>query len=193
MMVNITPKFQFTSLENTTIKELIQYSMKKNIESVRILKNDKNITNKFLIDESPTRIIMQAKLNLPSFLKPFASILGRLKKKMLLKDSTYIHYHPKPLPLSFGDVLQAFNYNVKKIVAVFDDGRYSVFCPNPKAKKPIKELLNGNQKLREKIEQRGGEGDVLSDNNFIEQYKAEMQAFWQKLAQDTNSKYFSNM
>lgn len=172
--MKILPKYNFTKLEKATIQELLQYSVGKKVEAARVLKNGKNITNKFILEETPTRIFLNS------------------SNKDLMANSTYIHYHPKPLPLSFGDVLTAFNLKFKKIMAIFDDGRYSIFCPNPKSPPPTEELVTGNQIIRDII-QKNGEDFILKNPTEFEKYKTNMHNFWQNLSQRTNSRYFSNM
>ncbi len=173
-MIKNIPKYNFTRFEKATIEELLRYSIGKQVESARVIKAGKNITDKLFFEETSTRILLKT------------------ADEKLLKNSTYIHYHPYPLPLSFGDILFAFKNKLKKIVAVFDDGRYSIFIPNTKIQIPTEDLIAGNQKIR-KIVKKYGEDFILKNSIEFEKYKNSMHDFLQKLSQKTNSKYFSNM
>ena len=191
-MINSISKYAFTLTEQKSIKELLKYCEGKNVESARILKNDTDITDKFIIDENNFRVNMHPKGEVLPCHEAHCPIFELVKKKMLLKDSTYIHFHPKTLPLSFGDVLSAFLFKMKKIVAVTSDGKYSIFAPNPSVNVPKEELFKQNKKIREIIN-KNGIGYILDNPVHFEKYKTYMQLYWQKLAAQNKSQYMSNM
>ncbi len=192
-MIKPIGKYNFTTLEQTTIKELLQYSRGKQVESARILIDEKNITDKFIIKEDDLRCWVFPRGEVLPCHDSKCPIFNIAKKKILLKNATFIHYHPEPLPLSLGDVLMAFVFKVKKIIAVFDDGRYSIFCPNPNVKTPKKELKDANTRLQEAIDKYKTESDFLADKENLEKYKIGIHNFWINLAESTGSKYISTM
>ena len=191
-MIKVTQNFVFTPFEKSTIKELIKYSVGKNIESARIIKNNKDITDKFIIKELEDKIFVFAKGEILPCHKSRCPIFDMAKKRILLKDTTYIHYHPLPLPLSFGDGLNAVRYKLEKMIAVFKDGRHSIFLPNRRIKLSEKPFIDGNQTIKE-IANPEHENYILKNKANTNKYKAYIEAFWQKFAKDTNSKYFSTM
>ncbi|MBQ2870786.1 hypothetical protein IJE86_03680 [bacterium] len=191
-MINKLATYTFTTNEQKAIKELLHYCNGKTIESARILKNDKDITDKFIIKESEYRNSMDPRGEVLPCHEANCPLFNLVKRKLHFKDSTYIHFHPRSLPLSFGDVLTAFIYRMKKIVAVSADGKFSIFIPNPHSKVPRKELYAGNEKLSKLIREQG-EGYILDNPTNFKNYKQAMHMFWQNLAERTDSKYISDM
>lgn len=191
-MKKITPKFQFSKIEQATINKLLKKSAGKKFETAQILKENINITDKFIQKETAYRVFVRPKGEIFSCQNSDCPIFNQAKSNMLFKDATYIHYHPIPLPLSMGDILMAFTYKLKKIIAVFDDGRYSVFCPNKNSIPPTNELIENNQKIRE-IVQNLGEDYILKTPTILSKYKSDLHNFLKNLAKKTNSKYFSTM
>ena len=51
-MINSISKYKFTKLEQSLISELLHYSIGKKVEAARIIKNCKDITDKFIIRET---------------------------------------------------------------------------------------------------------------------------------------------
>ena len=116
------------------------------------------------------------------------------KKLVLLKDSTYVHYHPATLPLSIGDVLTSFIFKLEKMVAVTKDGHYSIFVPNHNCKNlTLNEFYRANAKLVKFLKRIGGTDSLLNNPINFEKYKNSITEYWLNLAQQTGSKYFSNI
>ena len=191
----INPIYKFNRLEQNTIKKLIEYSKNKRVEASRVLKSNQDITDKFIIfeDKYNCRLIPKGE-KLPCE-NTNCPIFFHSKAKMLLRDSTYIHYHPRTLPLSIGDIYTAVMNRIKKIVAVTAEGTYSVFMPNYKMGEftAKRDLLVANNKLSRIVRENGGEGYILDNPVIFEKYKQGLNEFIQSLAQKTDSKYFSNI
>lgn len=186
--------YKFTQTESSAIKELIKYSANKKIESARIIKADKDITDKFILIEDDLRCNLLPKGEKFACENADCKLFKTLKKKVLLKDSTYIHYHPYDLPLSIGDVLTSFNANLQKMIAVTKDGKYSIFIPNNNStNKPIKELYTANTTLVNAMKRNNGSDYILKNSYVFSKYKNQLNAFWQQIAKQTGSTYISNL
>lgn len=186
--------YKFTQTESSAIKELIKYSANKKIESARIIKADKDITDKFILFEDDLRCNLLPKGEKFACENADCKLFKTLKKKVLLKDSTYIHFHPYELPLSIGDVLTSFNAKLHKIIAVTKDGKYSIFIPNNKTQnKPIKELYDANTTLVKAMKKNNGSDYILKNSYVFSKYKNNLNAFWQQIAEQTGSTYISNI
>ena len=194
MNVSRLNNYKFNKLETNVIKELIEYSKSKNVESARILKSGKNITDQFLIIEDELKcnlLPISAKYHCE---KVNCKLFDSVKKQMLMKDATYIHYHPKPLPLSFADVFTCLKLKLNKMIAVTEDGMYSIFIPNHKVENSqIKNLVFANKKLTYALELNGGSDYILNNKYISHVYKTKMNKFWETFAKDTNSLYISNI
>ena len=194
MNVSRLNNYKFNKLETNVIKELIEYSKSKNVESARILKSGKNITDEFLIIEDELKcnlLPISAKYHCE---KVNCKLFDSVKKQMLMKDATYIHYHPKPLPLSFADVFTCLKLKLNKMIAVTEDGMYSIFIPNSNIQNnSVKKIINANRKLVYALELKGGTNFILNNKYVLFRYKTGMDDFWKMFAKETDSIYISNM
>ena len=193
-MVSISKIYNFTDLEKRVIKDLIRYSSTNNLESARILKNNRNITNKFTIDE------FEAK----HFVYPMGTQLTEDSEKLkilvqkreeLLDNSTYIHTHPFSLPLSIPDLLQVFKNNLRKMVAVTLDGKCSVFENNQTANPEpiINELRETIIRLREELKTHGGDDWILKSPERFNNYKNMILQKSSEIAEKVGGKYYSDI
>lgn len=192
-MLRPIAKYKFTKLELDTINELIPYCYGKNVESPRVLKGRKNITDKFILEEDELKCNIYAKGEVVPCENYNCALFKAVKKRMLLRDTTFIHFHPRPLPLSAGDILNAFYYRFKKIISVTADGLYSVFVPNFSKAPPINELKAENARIRKIIEEHGGPEYILCNPKNFARHRVESTEFLRRLAKSTGSKYMSNM
>jgi len=194
MNIRKVNNYQFSPLENKIIKELIEYSQNKNIESARIIKNNEHITDKFNIVEDDLRCNLLPKGETYHCENANCKLFEALKGKVLLKDSTYIHYHPYELPLSIGDILTSFRLKLQKIIAVTKDGKYSIFIPNNNTpNKPINELYDANTKLVNAMKKHNGSDFILKNKYVFSKYKTNLNEYWHKIAEQTGSTYISNI
>lgn len=192
-MINSISKYKFTKLEQSLISELLHYSIGKKVEAARIIKNGKDITDKFIIRETDTRCSILARGEVLPCHESKCPIFNIVKMKMLLKDSIFIHYHPLDLPFSYGDILMTFSAKLKKMIAVHSKEKFCIFVPNLKAKISVDDFKARNKKLREQIKTAGSEKVFIEDKKMIEKYKEDIHNFWIKFAHDTKSKYISTM
>lgn len=176
-MINSISKYKFTKLEQSLISELLHYSIGKKVEAARIIKNCKDITDKFIIRETDTRCSVLARGEVLPCHESKCPIFNIVKMKMLLKDSIFIHYHPLDLPFSYGDILMTFSAKLKKMIAVHSKEKFCVFVPNLKAKISVDDFKARNKKLREQIETAGSEKVFIEDKKMIEKYKEDIHNF----------------
>ena len=193
-MVNKNSSYKFTNQERNMINELIKYSADKGVESSRILKGNKNITNKFEIKEDKLFCSLNPKGEKGPCEKADCPLFNVLKRRILFKNTTFIHSHLKNLPLSFGDVLTCLAFKMKKMIAVTLDGKFSMFIPNYNSKNfSRRELYEMESKLTKILKQRGGVDYIFKTPNVFEKYKADVNSYWQNLAAKTGSKYITNL
>jgi len=193
-MVSISKIYNFTDLEKRVIKDLIRYSSTNNLESARILKNNRNITNKFTIDEFEAKHFVYPKGTQLTEDSEKLKILVQ-KREKLLDNSTYIHTHPFSLPLSIPDLLQVFKNNLRKMVAVTLDGKCSVFENNQTANPEpiINELRETIIRLREELKTHGGDDWILKSPERFNNYKNMILQKSSEIAEKVGGKYYSDI
>lgn len=193
-MVSISKIYNFTDLEKRVIKDLIRYSSTNNLESARILKNNRNITNKFTIDEFEAKHFVYPKGTQLTEDSEKLKILVQ-KREELLDNSTYIHTHPFSLPLSIPDLLQVFKNNLRKMVAVTLDGKCSVFENNQTANPEpiINELRETIIRLREELKTHGGDDWILKSPERFNNYKNMILQKSSEIAEKVGGKYYSDI
>ncbi len=192
MQIPKLQNYQFSHLEKTLINDLLEYCQKHNIESARIIKNNKNITDTFSIIEKPTSAIVLPKgYAIPRTNSEFEEIKNI--RKRLLKNSTYIHYHPMNLPLSLQDIALSCVNKFEKIIAVTSEKKISLFEPKGNLEKIQNELTKLNQRLRDFISHKGGEDIILKNPQKREKYSRDIENLYSELCKKYGGKYYSNI
>lgn len=199
-IITNTPKYRpsfrgnFTTLEKNMIQEVRDFALKNKTETARIIKNGKNITNRFDLFEMQNSVTL-----LPNNGKIFGINLGFLGKilnyKRDLKGSTYIHSHNTETPLSRPDILFAIKAKLNKIVAITPSGKNSTLEIENNSTKILENLNVFDEPLSilENLENQYGE-DVLFKNNIaFETYKKAMIKAWKSFVEKTKVKYRSNV
>lgn len=190
------PSFRgnFTTLEKNMIQEVRDFALKNKTETARIIKNGKNITDRFDLFEMHNSVTL-----LPNNSKIFGINLGFLGKilnyKRDLKGSTYIHSHNTETPLSRPDILFAIKAKLNKIVAITPSGKNSTLEIENNNEKILENLNVFDEPLSilENLENQYGE-DVLFKNNIaLETYKNAMIKAWKNFVEKTKVKYSSNL
>lgn len=185
----------FTKLEKQLMKEVMEYSAKNNVETCRIIKNGKDITDRFELYEYYN--LCQA---YPASGKVLGVDLGFAGKifnyRRNMKNATYIHSHNTETPLSRPDLIMAIKSGLRRMSAVTPSGKYSFIDINPKSKKKILESLPLFDKTVEKYNElieKFGETFLEDNKEALKEYQKFLMNVWSEFSQKTGIKHETNL
>lgn len=184
---------EFSQLEKKLIHECVEYSKIHKVETARVIKNNKNITDKFDWFETEN-YVSEGPKDSYIFGFNFGFWGSILKCAMNLKNSVYIHSHLFELPLSRPDVYAMLKRGMKRMVAVTPSGRTSVIEFDGNKRKLLNNLsaFDEPKNLMEEFKRNGCENFLIYGDKF-RQYQDCMKQAWNKFVELTNAKYESEI
>ena len=189
-------KANFTELEKKLMKEAMEYSKEKGVETWRIIKNGKDITDQLTLIEEPKRSggyftktdkifgISVEKLGW------FGNVIKGLRNRWNFINITHIHTHPREMSFSPTDIKAGLALRHKKNIVVTPSGKYAVIeFEKSKRKKALKLI----ESFHEWYEQNEHLYDGVKPE---EKYKVTLKIFpkfLEKYIKDSGLKYESNI
>jgi len=189
---NIIFQANFTNLEKQLIDEVREYSLAHGTETCRIIKNGKDVTNKFDIYGIENYVSAFPKNGYIFHIN--LGYLGKyLKFKYYTKNATYIHSHTAELPLSLPDVKMAIMGKLKKIIAVTPSGKDSTLELNKNRKKLLKHIHIFDELIKKNKELEIINKNVFRNPTTLKIYQEAAKRIWDKFVELTGVKYSSNI
>ena len=182
-------KAGLTELEKALMEEVVDYTGKKGVETLRIIKDGVNITDRFTIIEEPKRcepVLKEGKRLFGIYLGKFAQ---RINSRRYFKNSVQIHSHQKELPLGPADIRAALKVKMAKSIAVTPSGKYSSVTIKPEQRKFVEQYLYLFDEWSKNI------STVKKDDEkgFLKIVQSSLASTWETFARKTGVEYESNI
>ena len=182
----------FSNLEKRAMNEVKEYSALHSVETCKIIKKGKDITDRFDLFETADYVSVGPK-NGNIFGINFG-VFGRIFNfKRNIRNATYIHSHMTEVPLSRPDIIFAIKTKLKKIIAVSPSGKHSTLELEKDSKKLFEHFNVFDEPLNKYNELAQQDENVMQNKTLLKIYQDSVKKAWERFVELTNAKYSSNI